>query len=137
MSHIITGEPVARFVSDQLGFGLCPPYTALGIATDEGDIIAGVIFNNFEGADVHITVAGKGWTRAFMRAVGDYVFGQLQCERMTITTEQPAVAMLGTRLGGQIEGRLRNHFGPGKDGLVVGVLKDEYRWYRPNVPALL
>jgi hypothetical protein len=125
---ILTGEPVARFVSDALGFGLCPPYVALGLADEAGNIHAGAILNNFEGADIHLTAAGKGWTRAFLHALGDYVYNRLGCERMTITTERDEVVALSLRLGGMVEGRLRNHFGPGRDGVIVGVLREEWKY---------
>lgn len=124
---IVSGEPVARFVSQRVGFGLCPPYTAMGIERD-GGIAGGVIFNQFENSNVHVTVAGKYWTRAFLRAAGEYAFGQLGCLRVTITTEQSSVIALAQKLGGQIEGRMRNHFGEGRDGIIVGILKSEYRY---------
>lgn len=111
----------------ELGFGLCPPYVAIGTERD-GAIVNGIVFNHFEGADVHVTVAGKRWTREILRAVGTYVFDQLGCERMTAVTACDDVARLGRRLGGRIEGCLRSHFGPGRDGIVIGVLREEYRY---------
>lgn len=129
---IVAGDEVARFVSDRLDFALCPPFTSMGIERD-GKIVAGVLFNHFEGSDCHVTVAGTGWTRAFLRAVGAYVFGQLECERMTFVTEQPAVEKLACRLGGAIEGRLRNHFGCGRDGVIIGVLRADWKYRK--VPA--
>lgn len=99
----------------------------MGLEKD-GEIVAGVIFHCFEGANVHLTVAGHGWTRGFFREVGVYVFDTLKCERMTFTTENPSVARLGEKLGGQIEGLMRNQFGKGRDGYLIGVLKDEYRF---------
>jgi hypothetical protein len=124
---IVSGEPVARFVSEKLGFGLCPPYTSMGIEKD-GEITAGVLFNHFEGHDVHFTAVGSGWTRQFLRMIGHYVFTQLQCERMTAVTGCEDVVRLAGRLGGVIEGRLRNHFGKDHDGIVVGILRQEYRY---------
>lgn len=126
---IVNDERVARFVSERLNFALCPPYTCVGIEKG-GEIVAGVLFNFFEGKDIHFSVAGKGWTKAFLSAVGDYVFGALGCERATLITEQPAVVTLGLKLGGQVEGCLRNHFGKGRHGTVVGVLKEEYRYLK-------
>ncbi|UIJ43795.1 GNAT family N-acetyltransferase [Sphingomonas cannabina] len=124
---IVEGEEVARFVSERLGFGLCPPYAALGVVRD-GEIAGGVVFNHFEGADVHVSVAGCGWTRAFLRAVGTYVYDKLGCERMTAITADEVVATFAERLGGQYEGRLRSHFGPGKDAFVMGILRDEWKY---------
>ncbi len=124
---IVADDRVAKFVSEEVGAALVPPFTAMGIERD-GEITAGVVFNCFEGADVHFTAAGKGWTKEFMRAVGDYVFRQLGCLRMTATTEQESVVALACKLGGQIEGRMRNHFGVGRDGVIIGVLAEEYRF---------
>lgn len=126
---IVIDERVARFVSDELGFGLCPPYTVMGLE-HEGTVIAGVLINHFEGHDCHITVAGTGWTRGFLSAVGDYVFDRLGCLRCTFITEQPHAAALALRLGGQVEGCLRSHFGEGRDGTLIGLLKQEYRYGR-------
>lgn len=124
---IVCDERVARFVSEQLGFALCPPYSVMGIERD-GEIVGGVLFNQFEGANIHFSAAGKGWTLGFMRAVGEYVFGQLGCERMTATTESPLVADYAERLGGQREGLMRSHFGKGRDAIIVGVLRDEWKF---------
>jgi RimJ/RimL family protein N-acetyltransferase len=123
---IVTDERVARFVSDKLGFTLCPPFTAMGLEKD-GEIVAGAVFNHFEGADLHVTVAGSGWTRGFLVAVGTYVFDQLGCERMTAITCCPEVMGFAERLGGKREGVLRRHFGPSKDGTIFGILREEYR----------
>lgn len=97
----------------------------MGVERD-GEIIGAVLFNQFEGSGVHVSAAGKGWTLPFMRALGDYVYRQLGCERMTLTTESEAVARYAERLGGKREGLLRSQFGKGRDGIVIGVLRDEY-----------
>lgn len=126
---IVTDERVGRFVADRLGYALCPPFTAMGIE-DGGVIKAGVVFNSFEGCDIALTAAGEGWTRAFLDAVGRYVFDQLGCLRMTAVTEQPEVEALAKRLGGEVEGRLRHHFGRGRDGVIVGILREDWRYGR-------
>ena len=123
---IVADERVARFVSDTVGKAFVPPFTVMGIEKN-GKIIAGAIFNVFEGADVHVSIAGHGWTRSFCREVGRYVFDQLRCERMTALTEHPQVVKFAERLGGKVEGLLRNHFGKGRDAFVIGILKEEYR----------
>lgn len=122
---IVTGDAVARFVSEQIGCAFVPPYTTMGIERG-GKIIGGVIFNVFEGCDVHVSAAGKGWTRGFLADVGQYVFGHLGLLRMTVITEQENVIDIAKRLGAQVEGRLRDHFGPSRDAIVLGILKNDY-----------
>lgn len=124
---IVVDERVARFVSARIGKGFSPPYTAMGIERD-GEIVAGAIFNGFEHPDLHVSIAGSGWTRQFIREVGRFVYDFLGYERMTVTTEQPKVAEYARRLGGEVEGRLRNHFGKGRDGIIVGILKEDWRF---------
>lgn len=124
---IVSDDRVARFVGETIGVGFVPPFTCMGIEKD-GEITAGVLFNIFEGADVHISVAGHGWTKGFFAEVGHYVFSVLGCERMTAITESTEVVRLAERLGGQIEGCLRGHFGKNRDGYIVGIIKSEYKF---------
>lgn len=124
---IVYDQRVALFVERGVGIRLTPPYVLLGIEKDD-EITAGVVFNCFEGADIHVTAAGTGWTRGFLEAVGDYVFNQLGCRRMTFVTSQRRVCRLAEKLGARWEGVMREHFGEGVDGYIYGVLKDEYKF---------
>lgn len=124
---IVTDDRVARFVGARIGAIIYPPFTCMGLERG-GEIVAGAVFNCFTGPDVEVTVAGRGWTRGFIRAVGAYVFQQLGCGRITVTTEHEAVARMAERLGGKREGVLRDKFGTGRDGIVLGILAGEYRY---------
>ena len=126
---IVADERVARFVSERSGAAFCPPFTAMGIERD-GEIVAGALFNQFEGPNVHVTIAGTGWTAGFVRAVGQYVFEQLGCLRMTVTTEQEKVAGYALRLGGEVEGRMQDYYGEGRDAILVGILRARWPYAR-------
>lgn len=124
---IVTDERVAQFVAKQCGVVVNPPYTLMGLES-RGDIIGGVVFNHWTGFDIHMTAAGRGWTKGFLADVGCYLFDQLRVRRVTIITEQPKVVRLSERLGGQVEGLMREHFGPGRDAFVVGILKNDWAY---------
>jgi len=124
---IVTDNRVAKFVGDRVGAIIYPPFTCMGIERD-GEITVGVVFNCFTGHDVEITVAGSDWSRDFLRAVGRYVYDQLGCVRMQITTEQENIASVSERMGGKREGVLRDKFGKGRDGIVLGILEQEYKF---------
>lgn len=124
---IVSNDRVAAFVAKTCGRQIVPPYTAVGIERD-GEIVSGAVFNHWTGHDIHVTVAGSVWTRGILADVGAYVFGKMGCGRMTIVTEQPKVVRLAEKLGGQVEGLMRDHFGKDRPGYVVGVLKDDYKW---------
>jgi RimJ/RimL family protein N-acetyltransferase len=122
---IVTDERVARFVGEKCETIICPPFTAMGIERD-GQITAGVVFNNFTKHDIEVTVAGGPFSRAFISAVGKYVFEQIGCLRITITTEKPEVIRIAQRLGAQTEGLKRNRFGKGRDATILGILREDW-----------
>lgn len=124
---IVRDARVAEFVGSQIGVVFSPPLTCLGVERD-GEVIGGFVFNSYEGADIHVSAAGRGATKGLFAEVGHYVYSVLGCERMTIITEKPEVVRLAERLGGQVEGLMRNHFGAGRDAFIVGILKAEYRF---------
>jgi hypothetical protein len=124
---IIVDERVARFVGERCGTIIYPPFTCMGVER-EGKVIAGVVFNCFTGNDVAVTVAGERFTRGFIAAIGRYVFTQMGCLRMSITTEQPKVIEIATRLGAQVEGIKRDHFGNGRNGTILGLLRQDWKY---------
>lgn len=114
------------FVYAEFGRKAVPPYTGLGTEID-GVIVNGCVLNVWTGADIHVSLAGKSFTRGFLAVVGHYVYDSLQCERMTCITEQMSIVRYAERLGGQVEGVLRNQFGAGRNGFLVGILKDDWK----------
>lgn len=125
---IMTGHQVGEWIAAKVGKPAIPPYEAIGYARD-GSIIGGALFNHYTGDDVHVTVAGepRAWSRPFLRELAAYAFGQLKCARVTIITEKPEVLDLALRLGGQVEGRIRDKFGPGRNAALVGILASDWR----------
>ena len=125
---IITDDRVSEYVGKKCGIKFHQPFTALGIEHD-GDIIAGAIFNDFNGFDIELSVAGEknAFTRTFIRRIGDYVFHELGCLRASFTTRHEHVVELLHRLGARTEGLKRNHFGVGIHGIVIGLLREEWR----------
>lgn len=124
---IVTDERVVRFVADRCGVVVAPPYTAMGIEKD-GRITAGVVFNYYTVNDIAVTVAGERFNRAFITAVGRYVFEQIGCLRMSIMTEQAKVIEIAKRLGAQTEGIKRNYFGKGRDATMLGILREDWSY---------
>lgn len=118
---------IAIYLAERLNTLFHPPFVAMACERD-GEIVAGMLFNTFTGPDIHVSIAGHGWTRRFLRAFGRYLFDILRVERFTGITEQQNVIDIVERLGGQREGVMRNHFGCGRHGIVLGVLRDEYRY---------
>lgn len=125
--RIVIDERVAVFVAQKCNAVITAPWTAVGLEL-AGEITAGVIFNGYSQADVNVTAAGSGWGKDVLREIGRYAFSTLKCERMTFLIEQSQVVEMSLRLGGAVEGVMRNHFGAGRDATVVGVLRSDWRF---------
>lgn len=118
---------VAKFVGLRTGTTFHAPFSCLGTERD-GPVIAGAVFNCWSPNDVQLSIAAEpgALTRHFLRRVGERVTVVLGCTRATIETEQPHVIDIALRLGGKIEAIKRNAYGKGRDGTVIGILKDEW-----------
>lgn len=110
-------------------------YTAIGVE-DAGEIIAGVVYNEYRPRDrtIHVSIASSTprWaSRRTLRAVFGYPFVQLNCERLTAYTgrSMARVRQFLEELGFTCEGCMRKGFAD-DDCVIYGMLRDECRWIR-------
>lgn len=107
------------------------PYYAIGFAT-RGKPAGAVLFNNYRHPDIHVHWAGEpGWlTKGHIKAIFDYPFNQLKCERVTalIDKANKASRVPVEKLGFRYEGNLRKSQKNGNDTIVYGMLKSECKW---------
>lgn len=126
---LLRDEPqiVSAFVSGQTGDQYTDVMRALGILSREGRIIGGVLLTNYTGFGVELTLAGKGCiSRSAWQAIGDMAFGELGCERISVTTRKSnkRVCRLAPRLKFKFEGIARCFYGR-EDGVVYSMLRNE------------
>ncbi|MFZ9326480.1 MAG: GNAT family N-acetyltransferase [Polynucleobacter sp.] len=121
---------VAKRVEED-GFGS----GAIGIGLEEdGELIAGVVFNDYTGPGISMHVAavpGKRWmTREYLWACFAYPFLQLKCNRVTglVRTDNIVAQKFDEHLGFKREGVLRRACSDGTDMIVYGMLRDECRF---------
>ncbi len=107
-------------------------YSALGLVKS-GDLIAGVIYNNFDGANacVHIgAVDGCRWlTPEFLFAAFDYPFNQLGLRRLTapVHSNNKRSREFAENLGFTRDGTLKHYYADG-DLHLYGLLRANCRF---------
>lgn len=111
------------------------PHSAVGF-THGGQLIAGVVFRNYNEHDVEIVVAAtsaKWCTRLNLRILFDYIYNQLGCVRCTciIGQHNKRSRKLAKGLGFRLEGVVRKGYDGKADAIVYGLLRGECMYLRP------
>jgi RimJ/RimL family protein N-acetyltransferase len=112
---------------------------ALGWLDEEGKLVAGVTFTNFDGTNVWIDCAAQAKTRWLDRrglyAIFHYVFEQLQCVRCSVMIPEnnDKSLKLVRQVGFEYEATLTRAAPEGKDMLVLRMFKEDCRWLSRKV----
>lgn len=134
MRRIVTDQPqrVGEFVSKIMGNDGWSSYQAIGLEED-GELIAGVLFDNYNGASICMHVAavpGKRWmTREFLWYCFYYPFMELKVKRVTglVPESNLAARRFDEHLGFELEARLKDA-APDGDVLVYRLFKADCRF---------
>lgn len=131
---VIKDEPsIAAYIERRLGVKISEPRIVLGFMTDAKKPLAGVVLNDYSGANIEMTVVAEpgGMTRGLCRYIANYVFNQLNCRRLTVRTKKrnKRVLKIAERGGFTFEGIAKRFF-PDDDAVVYRMFKDECRWLK-------
>jgi RimJ/RimL family protein N-acetyltransferase len=127
-------ERVNTFVARQMGLESWLDGWGIGLEED-GELIAGVTFDNFNGASIcmHVAAAeGKRWmTREYLWFCFHYPFEQLGVKRITglVPASNTVAQRFDEHLGFKLEARLKDA-APDGDLLVYAMFKDDCRFLR-------
>ena len=122
---------IGAWVAKKIGFDWFEGRaTAIG-RIKNGEIVAGVVYEDYNGANVMCHIAGSGnWaSREFLSIIFDYPFNQLQCKRITAVVVQSneKSRRLVEHLGFEVEANLRDAH-PDGDLIVYRMTADKCRW---------
>lgn len=135
MKRVIWDEPerVGAWVAQRVAATTFGPFTAIGLE-EEGELIAGIVYNMFTGPSINMHVAlapGKRFlTREHLAIAFGYPFNQLKCNRITgrVHAGNKLAQRFDEHLGFIREGVERQGAADGADILLYGMLRSECRW---------
>lgn len=136
MAHLILHDKarVAAWVAQKVGQGAdWGSYYAMGVERD-GQMVAGVVINNFNGANATCHIAIERFSKAtisLLRAVCDYAFNQCKLKRLTgmVPSNEPHIIAFDKHLGFEEEFVMKDG-APGADMHVLVMWPDTCRWLR-------
>jgi RimJ/RimL family protein N-acetyltransferase len=110
---------------------LCSGFAVL---SDNKEFVAGIVLSNYRTHDIEISCATESsiaWRPHVMKAVFQYVFGQLSCVRCTaiVTKGNKRCREFLNDLGFTLEGNVRNGYDGKRDALIYGLLAAECRYF--------
>lgn len=124
---------IADWVQRKTGVDPFPEGTAAMGVMHRGKVVAGIVWHDYRGHDIHLTVAADSprfCRPAVLRQLARYPFVQLGCARITsiVSSRNHAAIRFNEGLGMSLEGVLRRGFDGTHDALVYGVTRDDCRW---------
>jgi len=132
--ELVFTSDVADWVWDKLGLDPDKSATAIGIKRNNKIIVGCTFTRYYPKISVELSIASDGsmWaTHDFLRAVFSYVFIQLRCKRLTLTTKSKnrAARRFCEHLGFVQEGLLRYGY-EDDDAVIYGMYSNNNRWVR-------
>jgi RimJ/RimL family protein N-acetyltransferase len=135
-SNAETNDAIAGWIMGKLGRRAVRPYKALGVLNGDGRLIAGAVFNGYNGANVDMTVYSHSIglaSRSALLAVFRFAFLELKATRVTVRTKRKnALHSSGMlqRLGFSFETCAARYYGKGRagDAMVYRMLREDCRW---------
>lgn len=132
MGKVVFDQRVVGFIAQRIGTvpDIC---TAVGWENDTGKIVAGVIFERFNGRNVYFHGAGDGscfWPRALLKAIAIHAFETIGALRVTTVTQSNNSAALAwdKAYGFVEEGRMIGAAHDGSDSVYLVLWKHDCKW---------
>lgn len=132
MRRIVIGQEVVEWVAKRAELSSCGDAVGFGMEQD-GQLIGGVMFNEYNGVNMNAHIASDGskrWlTRELLWMVSDYAFNQAKVKRLTglVGEGNKEAQLFDEHLGFRLETTLADAH-PTGDLLVYVMRREDCRW---------
>ncbi len=128
-------DRVGKWVAAHAGFTYSPTNSQCFGYERDGEIVAGVIFDNYRVHSIGVHIAGEGryWmTREGIHACCDYPFRQLGVHKIIGYIDEANVKSrnIAERLGFTLEARITGAAKSGGDLLIFTMTQEQCKWLR-------
>jgi len=130
LDNLVIGQGVVDWVADKLGAHFS---NAQGIGCANGEIVAGVVYENWNGRNVVCHIASdlsKRWmTRKYLQTIFDYPFNQMKADRITapVAASNRDSRRFLEHLGFELEATLEDA-DPTGDLLLYRLFRNDCKW---------
>jgi len=128
----VVSDEVVKYVEDKLAIKICPPSIAIGFVAGDGRPLCAFVFSGYNHSNIDMTIVAEpgGVTRGVLRYIADYVFRQLNCQRMTayIKKRNKRALKMAPRFGFEYEFVAKKYFRD-DDAVIFRMLRDNCRWF--------
>lgn len=133
---IAAGDGVVQWVLEKAGGVLTPEMTGVGIADSEGKLKAAVAYDMFTGVGGSVSLHSRidsphFCTRTFLFHIFNYPFRELKVKKVFGIVDERKVKVIrfNTKVGFEIEGRLKNFF-PNATAIVMSMREEDCKWLK-------
>lgn len=131
-------QEIGQWVTKRIpGFRASPDCRSLGVIR-EGRVVAGIVFENFNGIHIEAAIAaetGSRWaTRPTLFSIFHYPFGTLGCEAISVSVPSTNLESLNlaTKLGFEPEALIRFAAHDGSTLVILKAFRDRCKWIMPH-----
>lgn len=127
--RVVEDDAIVRYIERRLGIVIDRPCRAFGFASDAGEPLAAVVFNDYNGSNIELTFAAERITRAVLRWIANYAFVDAGCRRVTVRAKRrnkPSLRLI-MRTGFKFEGVAKRYYSD-DDAVIYSMFKEHCKW---------
>jgi hypothetical protein len=129
--QMVEAPEVQSYIERTLGVTITPPARAFGFVDHAGQPLCAVVWNDYNGANIELTMVAERMTRGVLRYLAHYAFVKNGCRRLTVRTKKrnKQAIRAAQRIGFHYEAVIKRYF-LDDDAVMFRMYSEECRWLR-------
>lgn len=126
---VVEGREVSDYIERKLRIKLEPPSVAIGFLSNQKAPLCAVVFNDYNGSNIEMTMVSERLTREVLQYLAKYVFVKCGCRRLTIRTRKHnrRAIKMAQRFGFKFEAVVKRYY-IDDDAVMFRMFKEDCLW---------